>query len=150
MTKPDASKALIYATWNERLLVFDEPDFPDVALQVPGGTMEPGETASDAAIREFAEETGIAAGVETMKALGTEDYIFARDGQQICHRRHYFHAVLAASYPQMWLHFEQSPFDGGPPIRFRLFWTTLDEAKARLGYGMERALHKLWFDQVGR
>lgn len=142
MTMPDASKALIYATWNEHLLVFDEPDFPELSLQVPGGTMEPGEAALDAAMREFQEETGIAS-VETMKSLGADDYIFMREGQQICHRRHYFHAVLTGSYPQTWLHFEQSPFDGGPPILFRLFWLTLAEAKTRLGCGMERALHKL-------
>ena len=29
-------KVLIYATWNDRLLVFEEPDFPETPLQVPG------------------------------------------------------------------------------------------------------------------
>ena len=56
---PDAHKVLIYATWQGRLLVFDEPDFPEIELQVPGGTMEPGESPEVAATREFVEETGL-------------------------------------------------------------------------------------------
>lgn len=57
--EPDALKVLIYATWRDRLLGFDEPDFPEVALQVPGGTVETGEDIAAAALREFSEETGI-------------------------------------------------------------------------------------------
>ncbi len=49
-------KALIYATTSRGLLVFDEPDFPEVPLQVPGGTVEVGEPVIDAARREFGEE----------------------------------------------------------------------------------------------
>lgn len=51
--KPDALKVLIYATWRDRLLVFDEPDFPEIELQVPGGTVEAGEDIAAAALREF-------------------------------------------------------------------------------------------------
>jgi hypothetical protein len=32
-------KALIYATNNRGLLIFSEPEFPEVLPQVPGGTM---------------------------------------------------------------------------------------------------------------
>lgn len=56
---PDAHKVLIYATWRGRLLVFDEPDFPEIEFQVPGGTVEPGEATATAALREFTEETGL-------------------------------------------------------------------------------------------
>lgn len=52
-------KVLIYATWNDRLLVFEEPDFPETPLQVPGGTVDAGEDILAAAYREFAEETGL-------------------------------------------------------------------------------------------
>lgn len=46
-------KVLICATSRRGLLVFDEPDYPDVPLQVPGGTVEPDEDLQAAAVREF-------------------------------------------------------------------------------------------------
>lgn len=52
-------KALIYATSRRGLLVFEEPDFPEVPLQVPGGTIDVGEEPEVAAVREFLEETGL-------------------------------------------------------------------------------------------
>ena len=136
---PDAHKVLIYATWRDRLLVFDEPDFPEVDLQVPGGTMEPGESPEAAALREFVEETGLDRPVALLP-LATQDYHFTKDGRQICHRRHYFHARLAGEQSDTWLHFEMTPDGGGPPIRFRFFWLGFAEASRRLGYGMEDAV----------
>ncbi len=61
MTPParPIDKVLIYATLRERLLVFAEPDSPQMPLQVPGGTVDPGEDVHLAAYREFEEETGI-------------------------------------------------------------------------------------------
>lgn len=137
--RPDAHKVLIYATWRKHLLVFDEPDFPDVDLQVPGGTMEPGESPEAAALREFVEETGLAPPA-TFMPLATQDYRFTKDGRQICHRRHYFHAPLAGEQRQTWLHLEMTPDSGGPPIRFRFFWLSQSEAGNRLGYGMQDGL----------
>ena len=136
--KPDALKVLIYATWRDRLLGFDEPDFPEVALQVPGGTVETGEDIAAAALREFSEETGILP--ETPLApLIFHDYRFSKDGTEFCHRRHYFHIPLEGEQPASWLHREMTPFSGGSPILFR-FWLGFDDARTRLGYGMEHSL----------
>ncbi|WP_457586998.1 NUDIX hydrolase [Ensifer canadensis] len=140
--KPDAHKVLIYATWREQLLVFDEPDFPEIDLQVPGGTMEPGESPEAAALREFVEETGLASPT-TLLPLATQDYHFTKDGRQICHRRHYFHAPLAGEQRKTWFNLEMTPDGGGSPIRFRFFWLALDEASCRLGYGMADSLELL-------
>ncbi len=146
--KPDAHKVLIYATWREQLLVFDEPDFPAIELQVPGGTIEPNESPETAALREFVEETGLAPPA-TLLPLATQDYRFIKDGRQICHRRHHFHAKLAGEHREAWLHFEMTPDSGGPPIQFRFFWLALDEASRRLGYGMQDGLDFLHAQGVG-
>jgi 8-oxo-dGTP pyrophosphatase MutT (NUDIX family) len=140
--RPDAHKVLIYATWQDRLLVFDEPDFPEIELQVPGGTMEPGESPETSAQREFIEETGLTP-PEALTHLVTQDYHYPKDGRTICHRRHYFHIALAGEQRQTWIHQEMTPFGGGDPIRFRFFWLGIDEAKRRLGYGMQDGLHLL-------
>jgi 8-oxo-dGTP pyrophosphatase MutT (NUDIX family) len=96
---PAVLKVLIYGTWQGRVLVFDEPDFPDLALQVPGGTVEAGEDVVTAAAREFFEETGIAAPVQP-RLLMQADYRFERDGQSILHHRHFFHLPLEGAFPE--------------------------------------------------
>jgi len=42
-----------------QLLVFEHVDFPDAGVQVPKGTVEPGETIGNAARREVREEAGL-------------------------------------------------------------------------------------------
>ena len=139
---PDAFKVLIYATWRDRLLVFDEPDFPEIALQVPGGTVEHEETVGRAALREFAEETGLEPKAP-FRLIETRDYRFEQKGTLITHRRSCFHVALPEEPAETWLHWETMPFGGGEPICFRLFWLGLDEARQRLGYGMADALAHL-------
>jgi 8-oxo-dGTP pyrophosphatase MutT (NUDIX family) len=139
MMKPDALKVLIYATSRNRLLVFDQPDFADVGLQVPGGTVESGEDVADAAHREFHEETGLTP-ARPLTPLTFHDYRFSRNGKQICHHRHYFHIALDDGLPTSWLHREMTPFGGGAPILFRFFWIDVTEARHRLGYGMAHGL----------
>lgn len=136
---PDAFKVLIYAVWQDRLLVFNEPDFPDQWLQVPGGTIEPGEVPEIAAGREFFEETGLAVEVP-LHPLTVQEYRFEKDGREICHRRHYFLLRLTGDYPDTWIHLEEHSFDGGGPIRFRFFWMEFDKAARQLGGGMADAL----------
>lgn len=138
---PDAVKVLIYAVRDGHLLVFDEPDFPAVQLQVPGGTVEDDEDLELAAAREFEEETGLTSGL--LRKLGVHDYRFEREGRTYHHQRHYFCCNLPETVPDTWHHFEMKPFGGGGPICFRFFWIPLAEAHKRLGYDMDALLNRL-------
>lgn len=131
-------KALIYATSVRGLLVFSEPDFPEIGLQVPGGTIEPGEAPMAAAIREFTEETGLTSG--PMRFVGQTEHLRTYQGEARFYRRHYFHTDLGADLPETWDHVENFASDGAPPILFRFFWLPLAEAKDRLGYDHAEAL----------
>ena len=135
-------KVLIYATSAKGLLVFDEPDFPEVGLQIPGGTVEPNETVFAAAAREFAEETGLTPDA-SLSLLAATDYRFIRNNRSHTHHRSYFHVELPNGLPDVWHHHETMPDGGGSPILFRFFWLGLDEARSRLGFGMEQFLDKI-------
>jgi 8-oxo-dGTP pyrophosphatase MutT (NUDIX family) len=138
----ERQKVLIYATCRERLLVFDQPDFPDVELQVPGGTVDPGEAVLAAAQREFCEETGLPC-PDQMNLLATVLYDFHKSDGLHRHRRSFFHAPLHAPVAEMWEHHENFPDGGGKPIRFRFFWMSLAQANDRLGYGMNQLLDRI-------
>lgn len=136
------TKVLVYATWEQRLLVFREPDFPEVPLQVPGGTVEPGEELATAARRELAEEAGIS-GPRQFTLLGRQSIDVQKPEQLERHHRFFFHTALPGPYPDSWQHSENSPDGGGEPIRFELFWLSVDTASELLGGGLGACLPEL-------
>jgi 8-oxo-dGTP pyrophosphatase MutT (NUDIX family) len=124
-------KAYIYLTCGRELLVFRQPDQPEVGLQVPGGTVDPGESHLIAARREFREETGLAV-TQALDMLGEQTVLFDNAMGRDIHARRLYHARLreGAARRARWEHFEMTPSAGGDPIRFELFWIDISEALA--------------------
>ena len=77
------------------LLVFVHRDFPEAGLQVPAGTVEPGEMLEAALHREIAEESGLTA-LSLRRKLGESD-----EPQWDSHR-HYYWLESPADTPDRW------------------------------------------------
>ena len=125
----EIEKVYAYITRGEMLLVFRHVDFPEAGVQVPGGTMEAGEDAVTAVLREAQEESGLS-GLMVNRYLG-EDVFLEAPNKRIL--RHFFHLMCLMDVPDTWQHYEHAPSDGSPgPILFEFYWLPLDEAAEEL------------------
>jgi 8-oxo-dGTP pyrophosphatase MutT (NUDIX family) len=121
------AKAFAYITHGQRLLVFRQPGAPEAGLQVPAGTIHPGETPAAAVLREALEETGLP-DLELVRFLGIAERDMAEFGRDEVAVRHFFHLACHERPPETWQHFEGDPSEGGPgPILFELFWVELPD-----------------------
>ncbi|WP_188195479.1 NUDIX hydrolase [Nonomuraea sp. SYSU D8015] len=123
--RPIREKVLCYIVRDGRLLVFRHTDYSyeEVGIQVPAGTIKPGEDPEQAALREAREETGLH-DFTVVRKLGTFEYDITPARAEI-HRRHVFHLALHQDTPERWA--SQEDNDGeGEPIRFECFWIPLE------------------------
>ena len=117
-------KVVIYIAQGDKLLVFRHTEHPEAGIQVPAGTVGPGEDLNMAAIREACEETGLSeAELEFRGKLGEDVHHFEdADGPSSVHR-HFYHLEFAGTSPNNWLHYERDPSDCTlGPIEFELYW----------------------------
>lgn len=95
------------------------------ARQIPGGTLEPGESPEAAVLRECFEETGLT-GLQIAQYLGVRECpcpVHEDEWQE----RHYFHLIAdPAPSATTWKHLEATPSDGSPPIPLQLSFVPLD------------------------
>ena len=117
-------KVVVYITRDDHLLVFRHVD-SDAGIQVPAGTLEPGESPDDGVIREAWEETGLE-DLTVRRFLGTRDYDMSAYGIAELHRRHYYHLECTSDAPSVWRHLETG---GGTAegIEFELYWVKLPD-----------------------
>ncbi len=122
-------KVVAYIIRDGRLLVFIHADHESpltAGLQVPAGTVRPGEFPRAAVLREAFEETDLR-GLRVDRFLGMAEYD-ARPYREEIHVRHFFQlSVDALHVPERWTAYERG--DGTTePIRFELFWIPLKQA----------------------
>lgn len=136
-----SEKVYAYITQGDQLLVFRHVDAPEAGVQVPGGTVQPGESLPEAVLREAFEETGLA-GLKIVSALGDTWYDVTEKGKPgEVHHRHYFHLRSAMQLPASWRHEERHSTGGGSPILFEFFWSLLANAPKVLIADMGALVH---------
>lgn len=105
--RPLIGKVVCYVTRGEDLLVFRHRYQPEAGVQVPAGTIEPGEDPEVAALREAEEETGLS-GFCVLRKLGEYTHRYA--GRPEDHRRHVFHLEAPEGAPERWQHFAENAY----------------------------------------
>jgi 8-oxo-dGTP diphosphatase len=120
-------KVLTYITAQGQLLLFRQPESPNAGLQVPGGSVESGESLEQAALREAYEETGLT-DLRLERFLGSAHYL-TKDPPGVEHLRHFFHLSRERAEPTAWRHVERTPTGEARPIPFELFWEPLESAR---------------------
>ncbi|WP_098894163.1 NUDIX domain-containing protein [Streptomyces sp. t99] len=118
-------KVLCYVVRDGKLLVFRHTDYSyeEVGIQVPAGSIRPGETPEAAALREAGEETGLS-DFKIVRKLGVFEYDMSPYRFELQHR-HVFHVELTEPTPERWD--SQEDHDGvGKPTRFECFWIPLE------------------------
>jgi 8-oxo-dGTP pyrophosphatase MutT (NUDIX family) len=129
----------------KRLLVFKYVHCPEAGTQVPGGSVEPGESISTAVMREAQEETGLTH-LHLIKKLGVVRRDMADFGLAEVQERHYF-LLRCTDYPgDTWVAYEETPSDGTQgPKPFRFFWVERDQVPVLAG-GMDEMLPNITWD----
>jgi 8-oxo-dGTP pyrophosphatase MutT (NUDIX family) len=141
---PFVRRAVAYITRGDRLLVFRHVDvvgntIHEAGIQVPGGSIEDGESTRAGTLREAYEETGLE-GLRVLAFLGWHDLDLARyggprRGEAGIVRMFYYHLAFDGETPERWVHDELDPSDGTPhPIPFELYWVRFpDEVPELVG-----------------
>lgn len=105
----------------KKLLVYSNE--PGVQFRLPGGNIEPGETAEEALYREMLEESGLTYLLMTKK-LGVQYYYKAFIDSNV--ERHDFLVVPDRKLPEKW-EFIGTGDGGDQGSKFKYQWITKDE-----------------------
>ena len=123
----------------DELLVFEHAGHPEAGMQVPAGTIEPGESAEQAAVRELREESGLS-GLSIVGIIDQYAWQHPTTGNRHCRRVIQFDA--GSGLPDTWRHTATgSAEEEGLIFCFR--WITLAEAMERLACDQGRSLRQL-------
>jgi 8-oxo-dGTP pyrophosphatase MutT (NUDIX family) len=119
-----------YITNQGRLLVFAHPNSPSAGIQVPAGTVEPGEDPNHAVLREAEEETGLS-DLVLGAFLGKLERDMCEFGTDEIQEAWFYHLTCPGIPPHSWSHDETS-CGRVDPIQFDFFWASLPDGLPEL------------------
>lgn len=128
MQKSRSEKVVCYIVHDGWLVTFTHDDIPieESGVQVPAGTIKPGESAREAALREALEETGLH-DVRVIRELGETYYDISPYRHEIMHR-HFFELTTSTSPGPPWAAGEADPESGGDRVAWTCRWIPLEQA----------------------
>ncbi|MEO1655287.1 MAG: NUDIX domain-containing protein [Bacteroidota bacterium] len=132
LKKPDVfqakKKVLAYITRQSKssteLLIFSHRDYPEAGLQVPGGSLEAGESLEEGLIREVKEESGLSQ-FKAIQYLGESQYT-AIEKEEI-HLRHFFQLHFEGNGPDAFTHLVRAG-EEDKGLVFQYYWVDLEPA----------------------
>ena len=138
-------KAVCYVVREDHLLVFTHMGVPleITGVQVPAGTVHPGEDPAEAAVRELYEETGLAGTVTGY--LGESAYDLWPMRPEIAVRHFFQLEVPAGDVTARWEAGEPDPDHGGASAAWICWWMPLQQAHVVAG-GLGARLGRLELD----
>jgi len=101
-----------------QVLVFEHVDYPDAGVQVPAGSIEPGETPEEAALREAREESGVW-GLRVQRCIGK--FHWWHTDRREDNERHVFHLTTLQTLPERWEHIVSAGTED-KGLRFACYW----------------------------
>lgn len=124
----EVDKVVCYVIHDGHLLVFTHDSAPltKTGVQVPAGTVEHGEAAEHAAVRELFEETGRAGTV--LQSLGQERYDVRPARDEIAVRHFFLMTVPEVNLAERWRAGEGFRSDGGEAVSWTCWWLPLEDA----------------------
>jgi 8-oxo-dGTP diphosphatase len=142
-TLPTFEKVVCYITYQGKLAVFRHVDVPEAGIQVPAGTVEPGEEPQAAALREANEESGLT-DLAVVSLLGEDLNDGADWGAYGLFHRSFYHLECLSPPPEVWRCYEENP--SGHLVEryeFELWWCSLPDEVPRLAGRQDKFLPEL-------
>lgn len=136
-------KVLAYITRHRNgeleLLVLEHRDIPEAGIQIPGGTVDAGESIAEALVREVYEESGLT--LENAGTLLGRFQWFRKDRNEL-HHRNVFHISAPREVAEEWLHIVKSNGEDSE-MPFRFYWLPVAKAKGKLAADLDAYLGEI-------